>query len=42
MFFATIADGKTAASWGQGRRIAILNRGPLLDGSQLGGPLGGR
>ena len=43
MFLATIAEGKPAASWGEGKKnCQKLNLSPLLDGSSLGGLLGAR
>ena len=43
MFWATIADGKPAASWGEEqKKQQKLNLSPLLDGSKLGGSLGAR
>ena len=31
MFLVTVADGKTAASWGEGKKTAKLALSPLLD-----------
>ena len=43
MFLATVADGQTAASWGEGKEnCEKLTPSLLLCGSSLGGPLGAR
>ena len=40
MFLATMADGRRAAAWGEGRRAAKPNLSRLLDGSEVGESLG--
>ena len=43
MFLATVADGQTVVSWGEGKQnCKTLTLSPLLGGSSLGGPLGAR
>ena len=41
MFLATVADGQTTASWGEGKeKLPTLALSPLLGGSSLSGFLG--